>query len=191
MDITESLLPKVAMCRPQKKLIGVRGIVLHYTAWPNGSAKRVRDDFALGARYASAHYIVDPGTVIRALPENEMAYHVGAVKYEPEALTWLGHYPNNCTLGIEMCINKAGDIEGDTYRNVVSLCVELMRRHHLTPGDLWRHYDVTGKVCPKPWVEREGAWYDFVGAVFQAFINAEDGKRSYPTLQRPGACIPA
>jgi hypothetical protein len=36
-----------------------------------------------------------------------MAYHVGAKNYTPEALGRLGHYPNNCTVGIELCHPKA------------------------------------------------------------------------------------
>jgi N-acetylmuramoyl-L-alanine amidase CwlA len=191
MDITESLLPKKSMCRPQKKLIGVKGIVLHYTMWPNGSAQQVRDDFALGVRHASAHYIVDPDTILRVLPENEMAYHVGAKEYKLDARQWLSTYPNNCTIGIEMCVNKAMEFEGGTVRNAQALCVDLMKRYSLLPSDLWRHYDVTGKVCPKPYVDREGAWFDFVGAVFALWMAPEKQRTLFDFKSRPGACIPA
>ena len=37
----------------------------------------------------------------------------------------------------------------------------LMGRYDLTADDVIRHYDVTGKDCPKYFVENSNAWSDF------------------------------
>jgi N-acetylmuramoyl-L-alanine amidase len=61
------------------------------------------------ARYASAHFIVGiKGGIVQRVPTEEMAYHAGAKKYTPKALGRLGHYPNNRTIGIELC-HPTGD----------------------------------------------------------------------------------
>ncbi len=36
-----------------------------------------------------------------------------------------------------------------------------MGRYDLTADDVIRHYDVTGKDCPKYFVENSNAWSDF------------------------------
>lgn len=37
----------------------------------------------------------------------------------------------------------------------------LWGRYELTADDVIRHYDVTGKDCPKYFVENSNAWSDF------------------------------
>ncbi|UED72088.1 N-acetylmuramoyl-L-alanine amidase, partial [Brevibacillus sp. HD3.3A] len=96
---------------------------------------------------ASAHYIVDDRQIIRCLPETEMGYHVGAKSYKPEALKQLSSYPNNCTIGIEMCVNQDGDFRA-MYKRTVELAADILKRHGWGADKLWRHYDITGKNCP-------------------------------------------
>ena len=44
---------------------------------------------------------------------------------------------------------------------LVQLCVWLCVKYDLTAEDVIRHYDVTGKDCPKYFVENEEAWVQF------------------------------
>ena len=48
-----------------------------------------------------------------------------------------------------------------TYLSLVHLVTWLMGRYDLTTDDVIRHYDVTGKACPKYYVENEAAWEQF------------------------------
>lgn len=61
--IIEKLLTPNKYSRPQKKLIGVRGIVVHWVANPKISALANRNFFEnrkFGkTNYGSAHYIID------------------------------------------------------------------------------------------------------------------------------------
>ena len=44
---------------------------------------------------------------------------------------------------------------------MVQLTAWLCLKFNLTEEDVIRHYDVTGKICPKYFVEHESAWEDF------------------------------
>ena len=44
----------------------------------------------------------------------------------------------------------------------------LCKKFDLTEKDVIRHYDVTGKICPKYFVEDEDAWNQFRSDVKQA-----------------------
>ena len=131
--------------RPHINIIP-RGIVVHWTANQGigANAQANRNYFQNCTRNASAHYCVDNAEVVRCVPEREMAYHVGAKIYKTKAL---GSYPNNCTIGIEMCVNSDGNFWG-MWHNTVYLVADLMIRYKLGIADLYRHYDVTGKTCP-------------------------------------------
>jgi N-acetylmuramoyl-L-alanine amidase len=110
VEIEKRLLTLNPFSRLRKPLIGVHGIVIHWVANANSSAlsncnyfESLKNQKGNEGRFASAHYIIGLlGEVIQCLPEEEMAYHVGANKYTPNALKCLGSYPNNCTLGIEL-----------------------------------------------------------------------------------------
>lgn len=45
-----------------------------------------------------------------------------------------------------------------TYDTLLHLTAWLIGRYDLTIDDVIRHYDVTGKDCPKYYVENPSAW---------------------------------
>lgn len=147
MQIVDMLLTN-KNARPGTK-ITPRGLVIHWTANEGKGANAVanRNYFNKPTTEASAHYIVDDKQTIRCLPENEMGYHVGAKSYKPEALKQLSSYPNNCTIGIEMCVNADGSFQ-ETYRRTVELAADILKRYGWGVDKLWRHFDITGKNCP-------------------------------------------
>lgn len=157
MTITESLLTPNEWSRPGLKLVGVRGLVAHWTADPRASALNIRNFFE-GRRfgqggYGSTHYVAGlAGEVIHMIPDDEMAYHVGSQTYTPYALAKFGTYPNNCTIGVEMCVRDAeGSYPPETWESAVELFADLCRRHSLDPfRDVVTHQTIVGwKVCPK------------------------------------------
>lgn len=167
-QIIEKLLTPNKYSRPQDKLKGVRGIVIHWCANPQASAEANRNFFEnrkLGKTgYGSAHYIIDlDGDVIRCIPENEMAYHVGSETYTKEALNRLSAYPNNCTVGIECChVDWNGKMTDATYNTLVELATDLLKKYKLTADDLWLHKEVVGwKDCHKWFVDHPDEWRKF------------------------------
>jgi len=181
--IIERMLPINPFSRPGRKLVSVKGIVVHWVAWPGASGQRIYEYFksladqnkdAPGTRYASTHFTVGlEGEILRHLPDDEIAYHVGAHKYVDGILerfntTW----PNNCLLGIEMCHHdKSGKFNEKTLRSTIELISYLIRKYDLTTDDIVRHYDVTGKICPKYFVEREDEFVKFVQDVDRYLKN--------------------
>lgn len=161
------LLTPNQFSRPGKKLESVKGIVIHWVANAGSSAIANRNYFENlksqppgkpDARFASAHFIVCiDGGIVQCLPTNEMAYHVGAKLYKPEAVTAFGHFPNNCTIGIELCHpDDSGKFADATLRSARELARELCGQFLLSPTEnIWRHYDMgmPGKICPKWFVE--------------------------------------
>lgn len=153
VKITKMYLDATAKGRPGKK-ISPKGLVIHWTAntQKGSDADNNRNYFNNSGVAASAHYIVDDHQIIQCLPEDEMAYHVGANKYNPRACRELSDYPNDCTIGIEICVNRDGDFN-KTMENTVALAAEICKRYGWTKENLWRHYDITGKDCPRFFVD--------------------------------------
>jgi N-acetylmuramoyl-L-alanine amidase len=174
MEIKFDLLTKNKYSRPCVLLKAVKGIVIHWVE-NAGSTAQANRNFFEGLKnqpsgldpkkyhYASAHYVVGlRGEVIRCVPDREVCYHVGAETYTNEALRRLSVYPNNCTIGIELCHpGWDGRFTGETLQSCRELAAALLRAYGLTLEDLWRHYDVTGKVCPKYFVEHGDEWDAF------------------------------
>jgi N-acetylmuramoyl-L-alanine amidase len=184
-QITQDFLTKNKYSRPKTPIIKVKGVVIHWVANAGSTAKQNRDYFEslkVGKKiyvknekneliwngkyvYASAHYIVDlDGSIIQALPEDEVAYHVGSEKYKKVVEERLENRPNSLTLGIEMThIDNVGNFTNDTYRSTTILAAKLLAKYNLNPyKDLYRHYDITGKDCPKLFVTNTEKWLQFV-----------------------------
>ena len=138
--------------RPQLKLKCVRAIVMHWTANTGKGANAIanRNFFNQETTKSSAHYIVDSQNIIRCVPDDEVAYHVGAKQYTSygESIKAGGKSPNFSTIGIEMCVNSDGDFEVMKNKSRL-LAAKLLLDNHLTIDDLVRHYDITGKNCPQ------------------------------------------
>jgi N-acetylmuramoyl-L-alanine amidase len=180
MNIQRDLLTVNPFSRPGKKLSDIKALVIHWTGNAGSTAKQNRDYFeslkgqslnCASARYASAHFIVGvSGEVVQCIPSEEMAYHVGAKTYTPEALGRLGHYPNNCAIGIELCHPESdGRFAIETLNSATELCGLLCVQAGLNPlHDIWRHYDITGKDCPMWFVERPEEFEEFKRGVVSA-----------------------
>lgn len=157
--------------RPGTKLAKVSGIVMHYTASPGGTAANHKAYFGRGAdgRYAGAHLFVDKNEALCIIPLSEVAYHANEkackiAKLKGKSSSYYGDA--NCTaIGIEMCIEKDGSIASATFNRSVDVAAELCKKYGLTSADIYRHYDVTGKNCPAPWVAKPSEFTRFKKAV--------------------------
>ena len=157
--------------RPGSKLKAKRGIVMHYSGSPGAAAKNIDRYFDelrnqnpndnKSDTYASAQYSVDRFNIIEVIPPDEMAYHCGSKTYTPEALQMFGSYPNNSTIGIEMCIEKDGSIHEDTFQNAADLVAHLIQNEGF-PEVIFTHKGVVGwKDCPLPWIENPSEFERF------------------------------
>ena len=98
---------------------------------------------------ASSHFIVGlDGEIVQCIPTWEEAY--------------ASNDRNPDTVSIETCHpNEDGKYTQATYKSMVQLTAWLCKKFDLTEKDVIRHYDITGKICPKYFVEDEAAWEKF------------------------------
>ena len=138
----------------------VQYIVMHYTA-NNGDTAQNNCDYyhRVGGLQASAHYFVDEYGVMQSVRECDTAWHCGARAY------WHPECRNANSIGIEMCSRKRADgsyyIKPETVANAAALAKDIMQRYGIDTDHVLRHYDVTGKRCPMPWVDDPGQWTAF------------------------------
>lgn len=155
--IDVELLTPNEWSRPQTPLEQIRGIVIHYTANPGSTARQNRDYFdGLKDSHqtkASSHFVIGlDGEVVQCIPSSEWAY--------------ASNDRNSDTLSIECCHpDETGKFSDATYQSMVKLTGWLCHRFELSSRDVIRHYDVTGKECPKYFVEHEDAWQQFLADV--------------------------
>lgn len=183
--------------RPGLKLAKVAGIVMHYTATPGASDTNEHDFFdgadGGGGRYASAHIFVDSDSATLIIPLNEVAYHANEkacriAKLKGRSGSYYGDA--NCTsIGIEMCVEKDGSISESTFDRSVDIAVELCKKYGLKSGDIYRHYDVTGKNCPAPWVSKPSEFARFKKAVDAGLKGGDVTQVSKPVV--PASAKPA
>ena len=167
-ELDVQLLDINAYSRPGIAIDEVNGIVVHYTANPGTTAQQNRDYFEglaqSHATHASSHFIIGlDGEIIQCIPCDEMAY--------------ASNSRNSDTISIECCIKEeSGKFEEATYNSLVELVGWLIGRYSLTTQDLLRHYDITGKSCPKYFVDYPTKWVDFKEDV-RAYIRENGVKR--------------
>lgn len=138
-------------------------IVVHYTA--NGgstaTAKSNANYFSSTDREASAHYVVDEGdTVYCCVPPSNAAYAVG----DSGKGRLKGIVTNYNSISIEMVSHSNAQgyyIPEKTIENTAELIKQLMSRYGIPINNIVRHYDVTGKLCPKPYIDN-AKWEQFI-----------------------------
>lgn len=146
----------------------IKYIVVHYTANNGDTAKGNATYFANNVVRASAHYFVDEKEVWSSVPENDTAWHTGGDLQGPNGHTFHKIVTNSNSIGIELCSRKdiAGEyyIKKETILNAIELIRSLMKKHNIPIENVVRHYDVTGKLCPKPLIDQK-KWTEFKGMI--------------------------
>ena len=129
-------------------------IVVHYTANKGDTAKNNVDYFSRTVTGTSAHYFVDRNAVMQSVDEGDTAWHCGSDHPRHP------YCRNSNSIGIEMCDSVDG-VPEDVRSLTAGLVRELMSRYGLDSSHVLRHYDVTGKRCPAPWVDNPEEWMEF------------------------------
>ncbi len=158
-------------CHPKNYRAGrkqaVRYLVIHYvgaTGDARNNAKYYGTTPNIGA---SAHYFVGHGPcpeVWASVAETDTAWHCGANKYKHPGCR------NDNSVGVELCCHK--DASGNWYFDpktidvAVELCRDIIARYGIDRDHVLRHYDVTGKICPAPFVRDGNAWEDFKNRLY-------------------------
>jgi N-acetylmuramoyl-L-alanine amidase len=173
--------------------------------WIKGTdGKYYEEDGKTLFAYGSAQVIADEDSISETMDLDDVAWHAGDSRVpdgkgeftpQPAANIWLRSNPNYKSLGIEICDNadwgKACANAADWIVNyikqnkyVINMSASLDPQH----GDgvmknedilILRHYDVTMKLCPKPFVDSPSDWKEFVTNINNRVKSDEVVKINY------------
>lgn len=143
-------------------------IVIHYFGGLS-TAKNLASYWAGTYAGASAHYAVGhEGEIFQIVEDDDIAWHCGASSYKHAECR------NTNSIGIEMAVRKKNTatmlatdkdwyFEEATINAAVELTRLLMQKYGIAADHVIRHYDVTGKICPNPYVYEctENTWEEF------------------------------
>ena len=156
----------------------IKYLVIHYTGNDGDSAKGNANYFKTHIVEASAHYFVDDNGIIQSVPDDFAAYSVGGRKYPSCGKTGGGRFYGKCTnensINVELCDTRKNgkfDFSEGTLDNAADLCRVLLKKYNISVDNIIRHFDVTGKNCPKYFVENEDAFAAFRDDITQAIEN--------------------
>ena len=153
----------------------IRYIVIHYTAGKKDTARNNVDAFATHVTKTSSHFFVDEKEVCQSVPVEYAAWHCGGAKYNNGApAPFHKKCFNSNSIGVEMCSRWKDGAFYIPYQTKILAArhvAELMRKYGVSLDHVVRHYDVTGKHCPEPFVRMPSEW-----AIFKTLVAQEYAK---------------
>lgn len=158
----------------KRALSKIKYIVVHYTANDGDSDEGNGNYFANNIVKASAHYFVDGDSITQSVPDDYVAWAVGGGKYNDCNKTGGGKFYGQCTntnsISIELCDevkNGMSDFSARTIENAIELIKDLMKKYNVDINRVIRHFDVVGKLCPKPYVDN-ARWKEFKNKITES-----------------------
>ena len=148
--VKQDLLPLNEYSRPGTPLTQVTHVVVHYVGNPGTTAQQNRNYFeSLATTHetsASSHFVVGlEGEIIQCVPLDEWAYCTSQA--------------NAYSISVEVCHpDEDGKFTDVTVQSLVKLLRWLCDTYGIDREHLIRHYDVTGKICPKWYVDHPEDW---------------------------------
>ena len=158
-DITKENLSEVPRSRGSNQ---IEFIVVHYLGVPNADNPNL-----YGGGYGGHYNIKRDGSIYKAAdPKTAVVWHCGGGLQGSGGHSFHGICTNFNSIGIEcgVCYTDTSvkDASGDsdqwyftteTQESLVWLVSKLMDEYGISIDHVIRHFDVTGKICPNPYVK--------------------------------------
>lgn len=147
------IIPIDGQSRRGETLLDIQNIVIHYVGNPGTTARQNRSWYCNPESEVSSHFLVGlEGEIIQCIPLDEYSS--------------ASNHRNGDTISIEVCHpDESGKFSGKAYASLVRLTAWLLNVCHLEAEDVIRHYDITGKECPRYYVQHEDSWHAFLDEV--------------------------
>lgn len=151
-------------CRRKEK---IEWVVVHYTGTAASAMANARAIEKELKEPRSTHYFVDGENVLGVVPEKYAAWHIGGHDKPdtPEEKKKKLPVCNGNAIGVDLCEDKlVYDKEHksvkdrdwffteETEATAAELIASILKRYEIPLNHVVRHYDVTGKWCPRPFV---------------------------------------
>ena len=188
-DITAKNLSQIPDTRGSNK---IKFIVCHYLGVPNAD-----NPYLYGGGYGGHYNIQRDGQIFYAAnPKTAVVWHCGGGLQGSGGHSFFQICTNYNSIGIECGVcytdKKAKEGDGDdnkwyfteeTQESLVYLVSKLMDDYNISIDHVIRHYDVTGKTCPNPYVKNNGlngnwTWDEFIANLKQYRKNGTITKPS-------------
>jgi hypothetical protein len=206
-------LPKNQFSNPGMPIDEFRACVFHYPISIKCSGERLfryfkslkdqnpHDD--IKDTYVSTQYGITPKGIYEYIKLGDVAYSVGAPLYTEEAKRLFpdhttnkydkdhGHYmtPNYITVNAEMYqIDKEGTHDKETLDHGINWAVyiHMCFRTEPTPQTIQRHFDITGKICPRMFVKDQRKWNDYKHMIFDKYRKEIHNQRLWMNAVETG-----
>lgn len=218
LKITESFIPLGHPNRPGTKLYGVKARVWHGTANLNPTAGDEMHQKYVGRaytkkwntekgkyeffeadgktlfRFGGAHVFIDKDSATITVPLDEVVWGCGdrplpydnGYKGQTKLAAEIFNNQNNYyTWNIELCMNDM-----NAWGNVLENAIEFVAARMPGAGIAnYRHYDMTGKNCPGPFVNPAAANSDKDWASFRNRVELALKEESLPRIRVNGRII--
>ena len=167
----------------------IKFIVVHYMGVPN------RQSFWLyGGGYGGHYNIFFDGTIYKSAdPKTAILWHCGGGLQGSGGHSFHGICTNSNSIGIECACKYTEDVSdasGDsgkwyftteTQESIVYLASKLMDEYGIGIDHVIRHYDVTGKICPNPYVKNNNLRTSWTWDQFKARLAEYRKSGGYTT----------
>ena len=148
-----NVMPQNAEQVPMHKDAAPQFIVVHYLGVANADNENL-----YGGGYGGHFYVSRAGDVYQAAdPAKDVVWQCGGGRqgYDPGSGSFFNICTNFNSVGIECGVNYDGTwyFTTETQESLVWLVSYLMDKYGISMDHVIRHWDVTGKHCPAPYVE--------------------------------------
>ena len=158
-DITKNNLNQIPASRGANQ---IKWIVIHYLGVPNADNPNL-----YGGGYGGHYNITRNGQIYKAAdPKTAVVWHCGGGLQGPNGHQYYKLCTNYNSIGIEngVCYTDPSEKNPSpssdkwyfttaTQKSLVFLVSKLMDEFNIDINHVIRHYDVTGKICPNPYVK--------------------------------------
>jgi len=170
LNINEQLLPRGSQNRRGDAMRELRAIAIHWVANPGTTPTANRRWFESAQAFGSYQYLIGiDGEIMRVVPENEVAWHVGSSQNDPKSGKIYTDFARRL-YGEDVCRNRTnnwhaigiglchsawdGLFTPATMDSLEKLVVDILTRNNRTVEILTTHWETVGwKRCPLRWCD--------------------------------------
>lgn len=185
-DITAANLSQVPASRGNNP---IQWIVIHYLGVANADNPYLYSSD--GTKGFGGHYYVSrKGEIYKAAdPRTAVVWQCGGGLQGSGGHQYHGICTNYNSIGIEngVCYDGTWYFTEETQESLVFLVSKLMDEYGIDINHVIRHYDVTGKICPAPYVNNDGYKTSWTWDQFKANLASYRGSGGYTPSQNSGS----